>query len=506
MRANRRGFRSIMANYAFVWHEGEQSFSKTEAQRNERDKENEKILLSRYPEYRNIVSDYFNSEEFHSEKILSGMIGDDYGRTLIGFDFSNIGTYHNGTFEAAKKILFAAAECWPEKTRIIVFCSREAWEFHLLGDAVRLERRDPGDQSRPVAAIIRIGQPFDWNSIERLVLSSPVIVVFMLDTIAYDCGYLNLNFDSNIWKFALRWFNVIVTNSEFTADQFKRRFTIGNGTEVLPSIHSLDLSEYSSPKGGAAHLDGESRSTELVVIGNKFHHKGLDIIAPLLEKLPDGISVTVLGGSSQSNGRVKYREVGQIPDSEMEMLYASAAAILFPSYYEGFGFPIMQGLSRNVPVIARDLPPYREMAARLKTGSENIYFFKSTGDLLKLLKGGLPQWTGPKADGEHAGWERSANEVLEAVNRHIHNVTQERIVDRLRWLRATVGAIRNKPFSPPQAVSDVQHMQMVPATPALQASVFIGKLAENLAYRMLVRKPFYSAAKVLWRGLKRVSR
>jgi GT2 family glycosyltransferase len=506
MRANRRGFRSIMANNSFVWHEGEQSFSKTESGKEERDQKNEKVLLSRYPEYRSIVRNYFNSEEFLSEKVLSGIISDNRGKLLVGFDLSNVGVYHNGTFEAAKRILFAATKVWPERIRIIVFCSREAWEFHSLGNTDRLERRDPGDQSRPVAAIIRIGQPFDWPSVERLTLISPVIAVFMLDTIAYDCGYLSINFDSNIWKFALRWFDIIITNSKFTADQFKRRFMVGDETDIFPSLHSLDLSEYMSEKSEIDELDGRSPSNELIVIGNKFHHKGLDTIVPLLEKLPDEIGVTVLGGSGHSGGRIKYREVGQIPDREMETLYTSAGAILFPSYYEGFGFPIMQGISRGIPVIARDLPPYREMAARLSAGSGNIYFYKSTNDLFKLLEGGLPRWTGPKAAGEHGGWERSANEVLQAVSHHIENVTQQKISDRLRWLRAALGATHNRPFSPPTSVSDVQQTQMLNVTPAAQASVFVGKLAENVAYRMLARKSFYSAARILWRGLKIVSR
>jgi glycosyltransferase involved in cell wall biosynthesis/GT2 family glycosyltransferase/predicted O-methyltransferase YrrM len=43
---------------------------------------------------------------------------------------------------------------------------------------------------------------------------------------------------------------------------------------------------------------------------------------------------------------------GQIPDEELHVLYHRATALLHPSLYEGFGFPIAEAMSAGLPVIA----------------------------------------------------------------------------------------------------------------------------------------------------------
>jgi glycosyltransferase involved in cell wall biosynthesis len=45
----------------------------------------------------------------------------------------------------------------------------------------------------------------------------------------------------------------------------------------------------------------------------------------------------------------------------MEWLYQNAAIILFPSRYEGFGFPLVEAYARGCPTIAADIPTLREI-------------------------------------------------------------------------------------------------------------------------------------------------
>lgn len=43
--------------------------------------------------------------------------------------------------------------------------------------------------------------------------------------------------------------------------------------------------------------------------------------------------------------------LGRVPDPDLEALYGQAAAVSFPSLYEGFGFPVLEAMRRGVPVV-----------------------------------------------------------------------------------------------------------------------------------------------------------
>ena len=54
--------------------------------------------------------------------------------------------------------------------------------------------------------------------------------------------------------------------------------------------------------------------------------------------------------------------LGYVPDSELEALYARAAIFAFPSLDEGFGMPILDAMSRGVPVLTSNVSAMPEVA------------------------------------------------------------------------------------------------------------------------------------------------
>ncbi|MCI0721785.1 MAG: glycosyltransferase family 4 protein [Acidobacteria bacterium] len=60
--------------------------------------------------------------------------------------------------------------------------------------------------------------------------------------------------------------------------------------------------------------------------------------------------------------RSHLRLTGYVPEADLRSLYAAAAMFVFPSFYEGFGLPVVEALAAGCPVIASSAASLREVA------------------------------------------------------------------------------------------------------------------------------------------------
>lgn len=54
----------------------------------------------------------------------------------------------------------------------------------------------------------------------------------------------------------------------------------------------------------------------------------------------------------ETQGRVQ--RLGYVPDADLRRLYAGAQALIFPSWHEGFGLPVLEAMGQGAPVICSD--------------------------------------------------------------------------------------------------------------------------------------------------------
>jgi glycosyltransferase involved in cell wall biosynthesis len=92
-----------------------------------------------------------------------------------------------------------------------------------------------------------------------------------------------------------------------------------------------------------------------------------------IERLPSRVRLTVAGAFGYGAGETteyvrrhglseRIEFVGHCDAAALDRLYAGAVALLFPSFEEGFGFPVLEAMARGLPVIASNTSSIPEIA------------------------------------------------------------------------------------------------------------------------------------------------
>ncbi len=501
MRAGRCGFRAVLANHAFVWHEGEQSFATAEVDRPVWERVNRAILDKRYPEYGPHTAAYYQSPAAIGERLLAMLFPDADGRFDLAFDFSSFRPAHNGTFQAGRQLLEVAQEVWGGRFRLHVLCSEEVYAFHDYA-AFGIPRSDPHG-GQPFTAIFRVGQPYDWNVLQRLAMTGSVIGVYMLDTISVDCPQLASNLLHAMWQFTLDHADLIATQSCQTQAQFALRFDMPPAARQVVSLHSLDVADYRLPGTGAARTP-EDGPGQILVLGNHFHHKYLSPTANALASAFADRTVVALGAPAadqhtdqvaipplSETPNLKAVPVGKLSDAEIAAFYAAAGVVVFPSHAEGFGFPALNALAAKRPLFVRRLPVFEEIWHALDR-TPNVHFYDTTSELVALLQTPVP-WVDEAEQQAHNGALRSAREIGGALDAAIGRANYWGILSRLRAVQlASVLANPDAPVSLD--------------TEAARAARFAAERVEFVLRRLLATRAFYQVSRLAFRGARPVLR
>jgi GT2 family glycosyltransferase len=418
MRANRCGYQVALANHAFVYHIGESSFSASSSSKNILETNNAALLNDRFPEYLPNVMEYFESPQCEAERLLTGMLTDSSGRRDIVFDFSSVGAYHAGTFEAAKEILIRAAKCW-RRFNIYVMTSEDTLRFHRLDEIERLSFVLP-TTTRKFAAAFRYAQPFEYEQLLRMSRIAAVNIYAMLDPIAFDCRYLRTPDLETIWSAVFEHADGVIYISDFVGEQFRRRFALRPGLRELVSYLSLDYRDYVND-ADAPVSEGE----HILVVGNKFAHKHVPATVDELNRAFPREKIVAIGRGDDGRHNVISYTSGHLSERLMDSLLRGAKFVVFPSLYEGFGIPVVKSLAYKKPVLARSIPVVRAIKDKLG-GDENLILYSSSNALIETLSNGFPVWQehgrSPDRNCCH-DWDASARQIGRFVEELVDSVS-----------------------------------------------------------------------------------
>ena len=127
----------------------------------------------------------------------------------------------------------------------------------------------------------------------------------------------------------------------------------------------------------------------LLYVGNAYPHKNLESLLRVFNRLRvarPSLRLVLVGRSDYFYEDVKRLAAslnlwqaananspvifpGYVPDAQLEILYASARAYVFPSLYEGFGLPPLEAMAQSCPVVSSDRASLPEVL-----GKAALYF------------------------------------------------------------------------------------------------------------------------------------
>jgi glycosyltransferase involved in cell wall biosynthesis len=158
----------------------------------------------------------------------------------------------------------------------------------------------------------------------------------------------------------------------------------------------------------------EPRGSFLLYPANRWPHKNHERLYEAFALLRRGrpeLRLVVTGtGHDTSALPAGVEAPGRVSLDELAGLYRTAAALVFPSLYEGFGQPPLEAMASGCPAVVSDIPPLREVC-----GDAAAYFDPTVPDeiatsVARVLDRPQPYVAAGLRQSRRFTWERCARE------------------------------------------------------------------------------------------------
>lgn len=157
----------------------------------------------------------------------------------------------------------------------------------------------------------------------------------------------------------------VLTVSEFTKTDIVERYG-ADPDRVVVTHNGVD--PRFSPDGAVAR-----REPYLLFVGALQPRKDLVTALEALARLPDAPPLLVVGPAKRRAGEVdaaidrlglrsRVELLGHVDADQLAALYRGAAALVFPSRFEGFGLPVLEAMASGAPVVTTTASALPEVA------------------------------------------------------------------------------------------------------------------------------------------------
>lgn len=378
-RARRCGYRTVLANRAVVAIAGVSCGDDTRARPVP---DPDQALLRRLTPELERGWEQFRAASNERFEILNGQAhrSTGTGRRSLLIDARNVTAGHNGTSHAVLGCVAALRRLSPS-WHVTVVAHEAAVAFHGLRELCRGWELTTVLPTSPFTTALRLSQP--WHIQEMIDLHQAALfnIYFLLDSISWDVIYPPPEHLDGTWSFLVDNADGLLFDSHFTEQRFLARFDRASDVPRAVCHYPFDRAEY-LPTRVMTRNDPHTPSY-ILVVGNELDHKDSLRTLELLSMAFPFQSLVSLGPPVYGLPNLRALKSGALSEGDVGRLYADARVVVFPSFYEGFGFPIVTALAHGKTLVARRSQLLEEIAARCSTG--RLIAFDRRDELVDIL-------------------------------------------------------------------------------------------------------------------------
>lgn len=376
-RINQYGYNVVMANRAYIYHFEGRSFG---ASKSEYEIRNHKTFTDRYPYYDKLVDRYFNQHisplEYYADLIARGV----YEKPRLLISLYEVPSAFNGTAQYGLSITKGFYERFKDKYDIHILINKEADEFHHVSEKYP-NVWHPSD----IQGTFHIAYaPSQIIHMEHLLILNRITLRYvfaMQDIISIRSHYLLMQDYERleIFRRSIDYCDGIIGISAFSLKDTKDYYVHEFARRKIPEKvvrHGINTEFCEKKSEESLPFD-----KYFMVYGNFYKHKYLAETIPVLKKC--NANFIILG--AKEKGRLAaniygYRS-GGLTDEFIEKLVSSSVGLIFPSVYEGFGLPFLDGIKYEKKVIVTNNELNRELKDYFDNYSENVLLFDEIDEL-----------------------------------------------------------------------------------------------------------------------------
>lgn len=172
-------------------------------------------------------------------------------------------------------------------------------------------------------------------------------------------------------RLAVKTSKHVITVSEFSKSEILKYY----GDIVSPNKVSVvyGASKF-HPVSLSSNSEISSNRQSFLAVASLDPRKNLAILPPVIAQIP-GLHLKIVGSKYKvfsditqvDTEQITY--LGRVSDEILANLYSTSIALIFPSFYEGFGLPPIEAQMAGCPVLVSDIPVMHEVC-----GDSAIYF------------------------------------------------------------------------------------------------------------------------------------